>query len=136
MAIWLSNEWAEEAAGLAGLLPPVPDITGTVSLAVIGPAKREVQVRWQYQAGTAGTSSDDLPSAVQLSMTLSSSDAVEVITGEVEPSVAFMRGRLKATGDGALLLGFLESTTNEAYEIWRERVAALAEETSATDRSP
>ena len=136
MATWLSDEWAEEASGFAALLPPVPDTTGTVSLTVSGPAKREVQVRWRYEGGTAERSADELPSAVQLSMTLSNSDAVEVITGEVEPSVAFMRGRLKATGDGAFLLGFLESTTNEAFEIWRQRVAALAEETSATDRSP
>ncbi len=36
-------------------------------------------------------------------------------TGEMEPSVAFMRGRLKATGDGGLLLGLLASTATDSY---------------------
>jgi hypothetical protein len=37
-----------------------------------------------------------------------------------------MRGRLKASGDGGLLLGFLRSTTDSKFVAWREKVAALA----------
>jgi hypothetical protein len=135
MVAWLSEEWAAAAAGLAGLLPPVPGASGTVSLAVIGVAKREVHVPWRYLDGTPVGDLAGVPSDVDLALTLSGPDAVEVITGEVEPSVAFMRGRLKATGDGALLLGFLQSTTRESFLTWRQQVAALAEETSATHGS-
>jgi hypothetical protein len=56
---------------------------------------------------------------------------VEVVSGTVEPSVAFMRGRLKAAGHGGLLLGFLESTRSDAFQTWRRGMAGLADETSA-----
>jgi len=135
MLAWLSEDWADAVAGLAGLLPSVPGASGTVSLTVSGPAKREVQARWLYVDGTPGSGINGSPSNAYLSLMLPSPDAVQVITGEVEPSVAFMRGRLKATGDGALLLGFLESTTKESFRTWRQQVAGLAEETSATDGS-
>jgi hypothetical protein len=46
----------------------------------------------------------------------------------VEPSVAYMRGRLKAAGDGALLLAFLESTAGDGREAWLERLRSLAAE--------
>ncbi len=135
MVAWLSEEWADAAVGLAGLLPAVPGASGTVSFGVIGAAKREVQVPWRYLDGTPTSEVDGVPADVDLALTLSSADAIDVLTGQVEPSVAFMRGRLKATGDGALLLAFLESTTRERFETWRQHVAALADETSADENS-
>jgi hypothetical protein len=47
-----------------------------------------------------------------------------------------MRGRLKAAGDGGLLLGFLQSSTTSRFQVWRQGVAALAEETSAPANGP
>jgi hypothetical protein len=37
-----------------------------------------------------------------------------------------MRGRLKSSGDGALLLGLLESTATDSYREWRRRVMGEA----------
>jgi putative sterol carrier protein len=65
-----------------------------------------------------------LPDA-DLELTASGADALAVINGEVEPSVAFMRGRLKASGSGRLLLGFLRSTATPEFEKWRQQVEAL-----------
>jgi putative sterol carrier protein len=60
----------------------------------------------------------------ELSLSIAYADAQAVASGEVEPSVAYMRGRLKASGDGALLLGLLASTATERYREWRQRVTA------------
>lgn len=127
----LSEEWAAAAAGSVDRLPPVLGASGVVSLTVTGPARREVSVSWRYddgtpvavpgQVGSAGGSAD----GVDLVFTITSADAAQVISGEVDPSVAFMRGRLKASGDGALLLGFLESTTSRAFDTWRASVASF-----------
>ena len=57
-----------------------------------------------------------------LMLTIARDDAQAVASGEVEPSVAYMRGRLKASGDGALLLGLLASTATESYRDWLRRV--------------
>ena len=132
MADWLSDDWAAEAGARYPSLPALAGVGGTVSLAVTGPGKREATLHWTYgedgrptEGGGGGLEGADL------ALTLASDDAVQVLSGAVEPSVAFMRGRLKANGDGGILLSFLQSTTADGFEAWRREVAALATETVA-----
>jgi SCP-2 sterol transfer family len=131
MCLWLTQEWADEAARLTSDLPPVPGASGTISLTVSGGSRKEVHFHWAYRDGVAVDGATGPRSDADLVLTLAGSDAVEVLSGAVEPSVAFMRGRLKAAGDGGLLLGFLESTRSDTFEAWRRGMAGLAGETSA-----
>ncbi len=62
-----------------------------------------------------------------LTLQIGRADAQAVATGQVEPSVAYMRGRLKATGDGALLLGLLASTATDGYQEWRRETVDRAD---------
>ncbi len=126
MPEWLSPGWAEAAAALSGQLPEVPGLTGTVSLSLQVAPRKEVAIHWSYQDGRPVPGSAGPAPDADLALTLAAADAADVLSGRVEPSVSFMRGRLKATGDGKLLLGFLESTTSPAFEQWRQGVAALA----------
>ncbi len=132
MTAWLSEEWAGEAAALADLLPPAPGLTGTFSLAVSLGSRREIGLHWTYKDGAPGGGGPGADQDADVALTLTAADALDVFGGGVEPSVAFMRGRLKASGDGALLLEFLASTGTKQYEKWRSRVGALAEETSGS----
>jgi SCP-2 sterol transfer family len=136
MASWLTQEWADEVAGLTPGLPPVPGASGSISLTVSAGARKEVHLRWAYEEGVAGDGDPTSRPEADLVLTLTGQDAVEVFSGTVEPSVAFMRGRLKAAGDGGLLLGFLESTSTTAFQAWRRGVAAVAVETSAPSDGP
>jgi hypothetical protein len=136
MATWLTPEWADEAAGLTSRLPAVPGASGSISLTISGGRRKEVHFRWGYQDGVAGGGASEARPEADLILTLASRDAVDVLSGAVEPSVAFMRGRLKAAGEGGLLIGFLQSTTTSGFQAWRRDVAALAEETSASATGP
>ena len=127
---WMSVEWAEAAALLTDLLPDVPGAGGSVSLAVGGGRRQEAGFHWSYQNGKAAPGSAGVDASADLALLVAGEDAIELLKGEVEPSVAFMRGRLKASGDGQLLLGFLKSTTSRDFDGWRQAVAALAVETS------
>lgn len=127
MAKWLTPEWAAEVGALHDLLPPAGDVDGTVSLGFQTASRKELTIHWTYEGGkvvSGGTGKAD----AGLQLTLAAADAGDVLSGRVEPSVAFMRGRLKATGDGGLLLAFLESTTADGFAAWRERVAAVSKE--------
>jgi hypothetical protein len=122
-------EWAEAAAQLWSLLPPADGVNGTVSLAIAVAPRREVTFHWCYEngqvvSGAAGSVTD--PEGPVLALTLSAADAADFLGGDLATSVSFMRGRLKASGDGRLLLGFLGSTESETFAEWRSRVGALA----------
>lgn len=120
-----SEEWAAEVGALWSELPDAPGASGTVSLAVATAPRKEVAFHWTYRDGKVvegGAGSGDSPA---LALTLSAADAPEVLSGRVEPSVAFMRGRLKAAGEGAVLLAFLGSTVTDAFERWRARAEAV-----------
>ncbi|MBV9660925.1 MAG: SCP2 sterol-binding domain-containing protein [Acidimicrobiales bacterium] len=126
MPDWLSPEWAEEVGTLFDLLPPAGDAEGSVGLAFVVAPRREVSVHWSYEGGKATSGGPGAAPEAALQLSLARADAADVLSGRVEPSVAFMRGRLKATGDGALLLAFLESTTAGEFSVWRDRVAGVA----------
>lgn len=55
---------------------------------------------------------DDEP---DLTLTIGTDDAYRVGRGELDPSVAFMQGKLKSTGDNALLLSILDWSATPAF---------------------
>jgi hypothetical protein len=118
----LSKEWLKELAALAGTRPRVPGQTGTVTVTVTGGPTGDVSYHWRYDDGIPGGGGIGAAEDADLTLTVSSADALAVANGEVEPSVAYMRGRLKASGDGALLLEWLASTATGAYDSWRQQV--------------
>ena len=122
MAEWLSEEWLKEVADQAGTRPPVAGANGTVSLAITTGRRDEVSYHWSYRDGVPGEGGVGAIADADLMLTIARDDAQAVASGEVEPSVAYMRGRLKASGDGALLLGLLASTATESYCDWLRRV--------------
>jgi putative sterol carrier protein len=103
-----------------------------VSLAFQLAPRKEVSVYWTYEGGKVVAGGVGPKPDAELALTLAAADAAEVLSGRVEPSVAFMRGRLKASGAGGLLLAFLDSTTTEGFGSWRERVAGVAAVPSPT----
>jgi hypothetical protein len=122
VAEWLSDDWLQEVADQAGARPPVAGANGTVSLAITTGRRDEVSYHWSYRDGVPGQGGVGAVPTADLTLTIVRDDALAVASGEVEPSVAYMRGRLKASGDGALLLGLLASTATDSYRDWRRRV--------------
>jgi putative sterol carrier protein len=126
---WLDDDWASGAASSVTLLPTAPGLSGSVSFALSegsGRNRREAGFHWRYDDGAPVDGDAGVNADADLVLLISGEDAVDFLAGRVEPSVAFMRGRLKASGDGGLLLGFLRSTTDSKFVAWREKVAALA----------
>ncbi len=120
---WATADWAAAVGGLWADLPPAPGADGTVSLAVAIAPRKEVSFHWTYRDGSAVAGGPGPGGEPDLVLGLGPADGSDVFSGRVEPSVAFMRGRLKATGAGGLLLAFLASTTAPGFEGWRSKVA-------------
>jgi hypothetical protein len=111
-------EWAAEAGPRWKLLPPAPGADGAVNLSVTVAPRREATLHWRYENGRVVDGGPGPADPPALALTMVVPDAAEVFSGQVEPSVAFMRGRLKATGSGAVLLAFLRSTTTDGFQEW------------------
>jgi hypothetical protein len=123
VAEWLSEEWLKDMVAAAGTRPPVEAANGTISVTITGGPAGEVAYHWSYRTGIPGDGGIGAMATADLILTIGHADARTVATGEVDPSVAYMRGRLKASGDGALLLGWLASTATDDYRQWRQRLA-------------
>lgn len=124
MPEWLSDEWLKELVASTGARPPVGGANGTISVAVTEGRGELVSYHWSYRDGVPADGGLGPAPDSDLNLTIGRADAEAVAKGDMEPSVAYMRGRLKATGNGGLLLGLLASTTTDAYRTWRQRVAA------------
>ncbi len=65
--------------------------------------------------------------APDLTLTLSDADARAVVSGDLDPSVAFMQGRMKVTGAMAPLLDLLALAGTDEGRARLGRVADLTE---------
>ena len=124
MPEWLSDEWLKELVASTSARPQVAGANGTVSMVITGGRAGDVSYHWSYRDGVPGDGGIGAAPDSDLSLTIGRADAEAVAKGDVEPSVAYMRGRLKAAGDGGLLLGLLASTATKAYRDWRQHIAA------------
>ncbi len=98
------------AAGRSRRPAPASDSQATSS-PQLGPA----QWSCQWSADGPGPVSPGSDGEADLTLTLSPDDARAVKDGQLDPSVAFMQGRLKTSGDNALLLRVLEWTATAAF---------------------
>ena len=91
---------------------------GAAAAAVSGgpdsPATRQWSCQWAPDGpGPVAPGCDGEP---DLTLSLSPGDAALVRQGQLAPSVAFMQGRLKTSGDNGLLLEVLAWTATPAFE--------------------
>jgi hypothetical protein len=80
-----------------------------------GPQPGPSQWSCQWSADGPGPVSTGLEGEPDLTLTLSTDDARSVKDGRLDPSVAFMQGRLKTSGDNALLLHVLKWSDTPAF---------------------
>lgn len=99
---------------IAGL-PPLEGVTATVALQVngVGGGDRSVIGRW-----VEGRPVEAAGAEARVTFSISAADAEEVASGRLSPSVAFMQGRLKTSGDPGLVIAILAATATPAFEQW------------------
>jgi len=120
------DEWsAAVRAELDGLNGP-DSLTGTVQVDVTGGSDASLSLHAVFHGGRlagAGAGAAEGPDAT---LSLSASDAGAVLVGDLDPSVAFMQGRMKVAGDMGLVLDLLALAATDEARVRRERVAGLS----------
>lgn len=140
MAAFLSQAWLDEVRRLASD-GPRPDVSSRVQWVVKGgPGAPGAPTGGRRSAGGPETrfylildhgrpveamvgSVDD----ADITLSIGYDDAAAVVRGELDLSVAFMQGRLKADGDMGALLGVLPSAESAAGAGLLGRIAAATD---------
>ncbi|HZM38873.1 MAG TPA: SCP2 sterol-binding domain-containing protein [Acidimicrobiales bacterium] len=123
---FLSEDWVSLQRELGAALPPRPGVSARVQFTVTGaPGEVVYWLAWEDGRVVDGGLGPDPAAEVQL--VTPRALAAELAQGRVEPSVAFMQGRMKTSGDQAALLRVLAATATPEYEA---AVRASAERTA------
>jgi SCP-2 sterol transfer family len=123
---FLSEDWVSLQRELGAALPHRPGVSARVQFTVTGaPGEVVYWLAWEDGRVVDGGLGPDPAAEVQL--VTPRALAAELAQGRVEPSVAFMQGRMKTSGDQAALLRVLAATATPEYEA---AVRASAERTA------
>ena len=123
---FLSEDWVSLQRELGAALPPRPGVSARVQFTVTG-APGEVVYWLAWEDGRVVDSGLGPDPAAEVQLVTPRALAAELAQGRVEPSVAFMQGRMKTSGDQAALLRVLAATATPEYEA---AVRASAERTA------
>jgi hypothetical protein len=130
---WLSDEWLGESGPAVAL---ATDFGGVVQVTVTGRPGGELRYHRTYGGGRVLGGGPGPAEDPGVSLTLPVAEAREILEGGLDPSVAFMQGRLKTAGDNGLLLDFLAawSSSAGAASLGRIRgVSAIGEASARQD---
>ncbi len=127
MSRWLSDEWFARALSLGSELPEQPGLTGRIQLLITGGPDGDVPCSWVLEDGRPTSWAVGSLDAPDVTVTLSWSDAAAVQAGTLDPSVAFMQGRMKVTGSMALTMELLSAARGPERQGMRRQVAELTE---------
>ena len=117
MARFLSAEWIEVVRSAA---PSVGD--ASVECAVLGGPDGDVKLHVAGNDVALGALA-----GADVSLTVLYVEAIAIAQGELEPSVAFMQGRMKTAGDPGKLLDLLAASATPTFREGLERVAGSTE---------
>jgi len=113
----LDARWAAGLHARAAQAPEAPGLTGVVAMAVPDAPAGELRVSVRYDDGRPGPAepADGEPVVI---LTIPVTEAVAIFTGRCEPSVGFMRGRVKTAGDPGALLRWLRAASGPQWLQW------------------
>ena len=127
---WLTPAWGAE---VADALAPWAKATGDAAPPAAAPPA-PVTVTFTVTGGPDGDATgaldlwpDGQGARREVGFTLPAGEARSLIAGDLAPSVAFMRGRLKTSGDAGAVLDVLAATATASWESARQQVAAVTD---------
>jgi hypothetical protein len=127
MSSWLTAEWFDQVRAMAAGLPDRPGLTARIQEQITGGPDGDVPCYWDIEDGRPTAAAAGTIDDADVILTLSWSDAAAVHTGALDPSVAFMQGRMKVVGSMDVTLALLPAAREpDRLEMGRQ-VAAITE---------
>ncbi len=131
MSRWLSPEWFEEVRAVTEQARVVPGLRARIGCELTGGPEGTVRcygiVEDGRLVGGAEGKGDRRDGAPDVALTVAWDDAVALQQGVLDPSVAFMRGRLRVAGSMEVVTALLPLTATPGYRGACRRIEAFTE---------
>jgi predicted lipid carrier protein YhbT len=128
MPKFLSQEWHDQTRRMAEGQPERPGASARMQYVVTGaPDGEDVKYFWVLENGKLLESALGELEDAEITLTQSYTDAVAIQQGELDPSAAFMQGRIKVTGNMAKLMSLLPITGSPEYKELQGEIRRITE---------
>ncbi|MGD0882433.1 MAG: SCP2 sterol-binding domain-containing protein [Acidimicrobiales bacterium] len=126
MTSWFSDEWfAAVRPELAGIEGP-SSLSGTVQVDVTGGDGGDASCHLEFAGGRLVDAGPGGSNGADATLTVSEGDARDILVGRLDPSVAFMQGRMKVAGSMAPVIDLLSLSATDEARARRARVAGVS----------
>ena len=127
MAKWLTEEWLEQYKRLAQDQPERPGASVRLQYTVTGGPDGDISYHWVVQDGRLEECAIGPLADAEVVLTESWDDAMAIQKGELDPTVAFMQGKIKPTGSTGKLMSLLPLTSSAEFRKLQADVLAGTE---------
>ncbi len=123
---WLSPEWFDQARPVWAEAPGLDGLSGRIQCEINGGPEGDVSCYWEFDTGQLGRAEVGRIEDPDVSLTVGWDDAVAVQRGELDPNVAFMRGRLKVNGSMGVMTRLLAMAHTPECRERQRKVASIS----------
>jgi putative sterol carrier protein len=124
---YLSQEFLDEAVRLSQGFADRPNANARIQYVVSGGPEGDVSYYWVVVGGKLQDSKlGELPDA-DFTLRMRYDTSVKIQRGDLNPNVAFMTGKMKASGNVGKLLSLMPLTQSDDFKSLQEQLRAKAE---------
>ena len=127
MTKWLTAEWFDETRAMAADQPEGPGLRARIQYEITGGPDGDVAYYWVLEDSALVDSALGRLDDPDVTVTFTWADALAVHRGDLDPTVAFMQGRMKVAGSMAVMLALLPVTNTPGYRDLQRRIAAVTD---------
>ncbi len=127
MTRWLSPEWFDQTRALVAEEAPFSGLSARIQAEITGGPDGDVACYWAINEGHLETGASGKIDGPDITLTLSWKDASSIGRGDLNPSVAFMQGRLKVGGSMGAMITLLTAMNTPEYQLLGQKIAEVTE---------
>ncbi len=127
MTRWLSPEWFDQTRAVVSDQVVCPGLSARVRFEISGGPDGNTSYHWVLEDGRFASIGGGPVAGAEVTLSMSWDDAAAMHWGTLDPSVAFMQGRMKVAGSMEVVLALLPVTATDAFGELRRTVAELTD---------